>query len=96
MSITPPNDPFSSPPLAGSKSDQQWVQRNATLFGANEAWGSFKFLLLFVVLVFVVLPIAFVFLGSLGMLVVLGLVVAMLLVLGVRAQRRRRARVPRW
>jgi Flp pilus assembly protein TadB len=94
--ITPPNDPFSPPPLAGSVSDRPWVQRNATLFSANEAWTSFKFLLLLVVLVFVVMPIAFVFFGSFGMLVVLGLIVAMLLVLGLRRQRRRRAQVPRW
>ena len=93
---TPPNDPFSRPPLAGSVSDRPWVQRNATLYSANEAWGSFKFLLLLVVLVFVVMPIAFMFLGSVGMMVVLGLVVAMLLVVGVRRQRRRRAQVPRW
>jgi hypothetical protein len=64
--ITPPRDPFSRPPLAGSTSDRHWVQRNATLFSANEAWASFKSLLLLVVLVFVVMPIAFVFLGPLG------------------------------
>jgi hypothetical protein len=94
--ITPPNDPFSGPPLSGSVSDKHWVRRNATLFSTNEAWASFKSLLLLVVLVFVVMPIAFVFLGSFGMLVVLGLIVAMLLVLGLRRQRRRRAQVPRW
>jgi hypothetical protein len=94
--ITPPNDPFSRPPLAGSTSDRLWVLRNATLFSANEAWASFKSLLLLVVLVFVVMPIAFVFLGSFGMVIVLGLIVAMLLVLGLRRQRHRRAQVPRW
>jgi Flp pilus assembly protein TadB len=93
--ITPPNDPFSRPPLAGSVSDKNWVKSNASLFSANAGWFFLK-AVLFLVVVLVAVAMLSVFFGPTVTSVFVLLLVAALLVLGLRRQRRRRAQVPRW
>ena len=87
--------PYSRPPLSGSVSDRHWVKFNASLFSANAAWSAFK-AVLFVVVALVTVAILSVLFGTPAVGVFLGVLVVALLVVGLRAQRRRRARVPRW
>jgi Flp pilus assembly protein TadB len=88
-------DPWSRPPFAGSVSDRHWVRRNATLFGGNTAWSVFKGLLLAVVALVAVAFVSVLF-GSTVTAVFVLLLVAALVVRGVRRQMRLRAQVPRW
>jgi Flp pilus assembly protein TadB len=88
-------DPFSRAPLAGSTADRHWVKSNASLFSANAAWFFLK-AVLFLVVALVAVAILSAFFGSSVVAVFVGVLAVALLVIGLRAQRRRRARVPRW
>jgi Flp pilus assembly protein TadB len=87
------SDPFSQPPLIGSKSDDVWVKQNAALFGPEQAWSIVKLLAVVVLVTVFVLPLVAVLFGMWGAAVFVWLLAATLAVHVARKRRRRRARV---
>jgi Flp pilus assembly protein TadB len=84
------SDPFSQPPLMGSKSDEVWVKQNASLFTPGDPWAILKLLIAVVLLVVFVFPIVAVLFGmwAAGVFV---LVLEAALVLRLTRKRRRRS-----
>ena len=81
--------------LTGSVTEKPWVKANASLFSANAGWFFLK-AVLFLVVVLVAVAMLSAFFGSSVAGIFVGVLAVALIVVGLRRQRRRRARVPRW